>query len=374
MAEVCQACGHVVETSEDFCGECGVYLNWDERELTEPVIEPEPAAAEPVAAEPAGFTERVKAAVGIGQGSVQTATDDEPAEAAIAPAEEGGAPVDALSAEPAAPTAPVKPGVAPPKPKPQKPPPARQSYEPGDRICGNCSAGNKPTRKFCRKCGHDITEAKVAKVPWYRRLFQRTPKAGPDAGTRPTVKKRRRAPRRIVALLVTLGLVGGAFLFIRPYAGSWWERILDRVNDPVKVAATSATASSEKPRHRAGEVSDKFDNTYWSPVGDGDGANIRFRFAAPFRLVTLRVVPGISGTDEEQLRKVGRPRQLDVLIVEDDGDRTTTSFDLGNGLGAQEKGIGVSDVVRVRLTIDGVYGDAGDGVAIAKVEFYSRKE
>ena len=216
----------------------------------------------------------------------------------------------------------------------------------------------------------------MAKDAWYRRILRRTPKSGPAAGTRPTVRKRRRAPRRVIALLVTLAVVGGAFVFVRPYVRGAWEGILDRVNDRVKVASSTSTATSARPRHPAGDASDKFNNTYWSPQGDGDGESIAFRFAAPFRFVTLRVVPGISGSDEEELRKVGRPRELDVLIVDDDGDRTTETFELGNGLGEQDLDVGASDVVRVRLTIDGVYAGsrANSGVAIAKVEFYARKE
>ena len=46
--------------------------------------------------------------------------------------------------------------------------------QPGDRICGACGEPNDPSRKFCRRCGANLVEAKVvaaAKVAWYRRLF-----------------------------------------------------------------------------------------------------------------------------------------------------------------------------------------------------------
>ena len=51
--------------------------------------------------------------------------------------------------------------------------------QPGDRICGNCSEANDPTRKFCRRCGTTLVNAQVVgakKLPWWKRLFRRQPK------------------------------------------------------------------------------------------------------------------------------------------------------------------------------------------------------
>lgn len=56
--------------------------------------------------------------------------------------------------------------------------------KPGDLICGQCGEGNPPTRKFCSRCGEELTSAEVVKTRWYRKVFRRRPRVM-EAGARP---------------------------------------------------------------------------------------------------------------------------------------------------------------------------------------------
>ena len=79
------------------------------------------------------------------------------------------------------PTAEIKRRVVAAPPRPAGEP----EYKPGDLICGNCGAGNDPTRRFCRKCGTNLVGAVVvAPPPWYKRIFRRRDRAL-MAGQRP---------------------------------------------------------------------------------------------------------------------------------------------------------------------------------------------
>lgn len=202
--QVCGECGAGTEVGEDFCGECGAYLEWDGRAAT-----PEAEPASPPAAQPH--------------------PPPAPAPAKSPPPRE--VPATAPGATDAGPRqpAPVLPGAPAPKPRRHTPTPDRERINPGDLVCGECGAGNKPTRKFCRRCGHDLTDAPVARVSWWRRLVHRSPRPGPVAGTRPQVRTRR-FPRRLVGLLVVAALVWGAWAS-RDLAATAYDRIVDRVKN-----------------------------------------------------------------------------------------------------------------------------------------------
>ena len=107
-----------------------------------------------------------------------------------------------------------------------------EPLDPGDLICGNCGMGNRPTRKFCRRCGTDLAEAEVARVPWWRRLCQadeagqggRQPSEGAGGATVPT---------RLVALLGVLAVLGvGAYLLRGPSSTAWiWSGTRSRASN-----------------------------------------------------------------------------------------------------------------------------------------------
>ena len=263
-----------------------------------------------------------------------------------------------------------------PPPKPDDEPEA----QPGDLICGNCGAGNVPTRKFCRRCGASLEQAvTMAALPWYRRIFRRTPAQPKVAGTRPQKThsdSQRRAARirRVFALLVSLGVLAAAVWFLRPYAGGVVDMVKDRVVEQVQVTPVGAEASSSTKGHRAAETRDGFKNTFWEPrePGQASGEELEYTFDDPFRLVTVLMIPGASD-DQAEFLKHGRPGDVRVSVTTADGEEVEKTWELPDQPGQQSLSVGVDDVVSVRLTIAGSYGaDEGRRVAIAEVEFWTR--
>ncbi len=345
---VCGVCGTVNEAGEDFCGECGTYLEWDAA-----AVEPEPetvVAAEPAEEAPKSVVKRVKAAVGLG-------TDDEaPAPKAAPPEPDAAAPdAAAAAATTEAPVAAVRPGAAAPKARRRQAAPQEQPLQPGDLVCGNCGAGNKPTRKFCRRCGKDLAEAEVARVPWWRRVFRGGgTKKTPEAGTRP--KKQRSAKgfhvppiARYVAIIAVLA---GLAYFTMPLWSYGYEAVVDRVKNVELVSPTRLTGSSFARGHRPGAVHDGHTNRFWAPAprGHATGQWVDAHFATPVRLVYVDIKTGV-GLKEAQFLRHGRPTQLKVTAFRKGDDPVTKTFDLKDSPDFQRKTLRASDVTRVRFRI-----------------------
>src|SRR5262245_1934477 len=127
MTQECPNCGAPTQTDEDFCGECGAYLDWEQRPVDEAPLVVLDEPSEPPAPS-RSLTERVKAVVGRGDSA---AAEDPllpstpPAHAAVEeghpsedPATDAGPSVDPAAAlvvkvPPSGPpvAAPVKPGL-----------------------------------------------------------------------------------------------------------------------------------------------------------------------------------------------------------------------------------------------------------------------
>ena len=115
-----------------------------------------------------------------------------------APVQPAARPPVAAAPVAATPVTPTQPAARPPQAVPDDQPASRQPTavvqprprptttveqrvaQPGDRICGSCGEANDPTRKFCRRCGAGLGEARIVAekpLPWWRRIFRRGPKA-----------------------------------------------------------------------------------------------------------------------------------------------------------------------------------------------------
>ncbi|MFG2995236.1 NADase-type glycan-binding domain-containing protein [Streptomyces sp. NPDC048340] len=256
------------------------------------------------------------------------------------------------------------------------PPPRRPEAEeapprPGELICGQCGAGNVPTRRFCRRCGSSLADAPVVpRAPWWRRLFTRRTHA---AGERPP-RRQWRMPRFVLPVAVLLALAGAGYLF-RAEALRGVEAVRDRASKPEQTHAVQVTASSAAAGHEPALAVDGTTDRYWAPApsGPGQGEFLEAAFAGPVRLLDLVVRPGASPVAEKYLRE-GRPSALLLTATAKDGRTSTKTVRIADVPGEQRFHFAVSDVVRIRITVQGAYGADGDRhVALGEVEFFKRR-
>ena len=143
--------------------------------------------------------------------------------------------------------------------------------QPGDRICGACGEPNDPTRKFCRRCGTSLVEARVVRrrqaalVPADLRRRQKQPKqyaAGEridsmqKGSTKPKPKgiggaiaagaKSVGLVRGLLGLVVLIGIFG--YIGIPSVRGVVERRLL--AAGPSRSSTTSARRSPPRPPSR----------------------------------------------------------------------------------------------------------------------------
>lgn len=405
-------CGHCGTGNDDgavFCGNCGRYLEFAAAEAespgakpadggapgrdapgttAQPVAETTPgspattgpsvppagpgaaappapaaaAAASPPGAGTADAAPPVTAASGRGGG------DSDLASPLIVPVESPG-----QGPEPDRSTAAVRPGVPAARRRPLELPPEDRVALPGELVCGNCGAGNAPTRRFCRRCGADLRDAPVVPPPpWWRRLFAARPGA-PAVGYRPRRVIRRSYGPTVLALVLALlaaAVWAGRAPLTRLAAAAVDRAVSTRSVDPVKLTATSSA-----PGHPPRLLHDGTDNLFWAPAGtggDGRGQRVDVWFRQPFRLVAIVVRNGASGQPQAYLAQA-RPRTIRVTFIRDGGPATDRDFVLNDQPGPQDLFIGVDSVTAVRITILDANG-VGPGrlVALAELDFRGR--
>jgi uncharacterized OB-fold protein len=265
----------------------------------------------------------------------------------------------------------VRPGTPQPRPLPRQaaaddPPPA-----PGDLICGSCGSGNVPSRKFCRRCGTSLAEARVepARSRWSR-FWRPDPKPGPVAGTRPKLRRRRFPVRPFAAIALILAIVAAGAMF-RSQLDDVRIDVMDRLqgNDPVN--PTKVTASSAAKGHAAKLVRDGATNLYWAPKKAGDGTSewLNMTFDEPFRLTRVLIVPGASDVEKDWLAQ-DRPKNVTLTATTSDGAEHIVPIQLDDEVGMQSAKVGIDDVEAVRLTVTSTYHPSPKTrVAISEVEF-----
>jgi hypothetical protein len=266
----------------------------------------------------------------------------------------------------------VRPGAPQPRPLPKQAPADEPPPAPGDLICGSCGAGNTPSRKFCRRCGTSLAEAKVQpqRSRWSR-FWRPDPKQGPVAGTRPK-QRRRRFPVRPFAALAIIGTLITLSIVFRPQLDDARVTVMDRLQGNDKVNPVKITASSSAKGHGPQHVRDGATNLYWAPKkpGDGTGEWLNMTFSEPYRLTHIVITPGASKDDEKAWLKQDRPENVVVRVTTTGGQVQLFPIKLKDKAGLQDAKIGVDDVEAVRLTITSTYDPSPKTrVAIAEVEF-----
>ncbi|MCM3661583.1 TFIIB-type zinc ribbon-containing protein [Georgenia satyanarayanai] len=303
------------------------------------------------------------------------------------PREQGASarPADVAEAPAAAQPSPAKPGRPAPRqpaarkpgaPVQRRPVPRAEEEEPpprpGELVCGACGVGNAPHRHFCRRCGADLTDAPVQpERSWWRRLLRPEPRQGPAAGTRPRARRRRRFPTRLVVTIVILGLLGTGAWYARDSLAGAYAAVVDRVAGDKPINPSEVVASSARADRPASQVRDGILDRSWAPEGDGIGESVELVLPEPARLVTVLVVAGNGGEEEQRLLEA-RPRGLRLTMTTPEGEEVQ-DVELTDTGEPQPVSVGLSDVESVRLTILSVYGEElGAPVALAEVELRGR--
>jgi len=190
----------------------------------------------------------------------------------------------------------------------------------GDLVCGQCGEGNLADRRFCRRCGASLAEARPFKVSWWRRIFSRKQRRF-EAGYRP----HRAAPRGIFgrigaalrwlfrsvtrAVLVII-VVAAAVIAISPWRNTVKHKISSAYTSVRRTIAPHydpehpirALASSTLPGHPASFLIDGVSNDYWAannqPPNVSPGIVLFVTFAEPTSVD--RMIFTIGADDQPQ--------------------------------------------------------------------------
>jgi hypothetical protein len=272
---------------------------------------------------------------------------------------------------------------SPARPMPTARPIEARVAQPGDRVCSNCGEPNDPTRKFCRRCGTNLSVAAVQPekpLPWWRRIFRRQPKtytAGERVGSmrqpgqkgKPQSIKPMPAIRAVLAILVAVGVVG--VIAVPSLQGLVLGRggeIVDNIRKffvPTLgiVHPISASASSENPDHSARLLIDTYNNTDWQT--DDANPTITLTFQSPVDLAKLYVHNGTA----ENYTDFRRPTKIQVVIP----GGSTTDISLVDDHKVQQFDVSASGLTTLEVRILETTGPTDQPIALSELEFIAKR-
>lgn len=382
---ICARCGTENPPDAKFCNNCDAFLEWEgAAETSKPVQEkpvPEKEATEKPVAQKSVNGQQAAASVPAAVPEPAPVPEaprqrplpqPEPAPRAAQPSVGQSSVAQPTEEQPRRPPRP-----APPEPPPQEPP------VPGDKICGQCGAGNVPTRNFCHSCGASLADVRVVAEPWWRRFLPKPGGKRYEAGSRPGKGGIRRrggqlgaAGRRMASLvrrvlLVAVLLLGLLYALIPGFRSAVNDQVLalkDAIQgifvtklDPVH--PIDVQANHELPGHQPNMASDGYKNTYWA-ADAGANPTLVFTFQ---RQVDIREAIVHSGVGAD-LESTARPRTLHLVYstgktydvkLADTGDEQ--QVDIKNSAGARRVEIHVGDLYRSLQS---------DDVAISEIELF----
>jgi hypothetical protein len=273
------------------------------------------------------------------------------------------------------------------------PPPAGEpEYKPGDLICGNCSAGNDPARRFCRKCGTNLVDAViVAPPPWYRRIFRRRDRAL-MAGERPTwmgdQDRRRggftgtlnrffRLRRLVMGLLIAAAAIGVLSYAFLPDVKGKVDQGIDQVRRTVMpsygpIAPHDYTGSVPPIEGHPEKLAfDAGSNTYWAATSSSTLAlTVTFDHAFDLGALLMNTAPVETRTqfDRPKTIELSFPGTTISPIVLNDVADSDKQISIG-GLNAK----GVTVVVLTFKEYHQAVAGAQNVLAMTDIQFQERR-
>jgi hypothetical protein len=269
--------------------------------------------------------------------------------------------------------------------------------QPGDRICGSCGEPNDPTRKFCRRCGASLVEARIVsekRLPWWKRVFHREPKkpkqyaagerispmaagsaGSPGGGASGLVRKGLKV-RNLVGIglgaIVAIGIFGyiGIPSFqgvVNGVIGGGIPGIIDNVRKAIAPTLVierpvSITASSEVAGHPASLLVDAATNTDWQGTDKAPTITATFKEKVDLGAVILHIGSSKAFVDTR------RPAELTFAFP----DGSTQKIKLEDIPDSQTFDLSASNVDSVVITITATNGPEAAPIAISEIEFFKK--
>lgn len=244
------------------------------------------------------------------------------------------------------------------------------AYAPSSRA--SWRAGSHAARPVVPFTASSAPAAAVsATIPPTASSFTEPPSVAAGSITTASSTGARRVRRRLViSVAATLGLLILAMLFRGPISSTYADT-LDNLNGTTTGAAVCTKGSPSVADHPVGRLVDHRPDQFWSPAkAGGKGTWARCDLLNPGRLVSLRVYNGASPTNERVYHSYGRVKTLAVTVTRSNGKTVTRNVTLKDEIGVQTVSIGVSDAVRVQLTVGSSVGKGQ--IALGEVAFLVR--
>ncbi len=272
--------------------------------------------------------------------------------------------------------------------------PQRQIHH-GDLVCGQCGEGNVADRKFCRRCGASLAEARPFKVSWWRRLFSRKERRY-EAGYRP----QREAPRGVggrlravvrwtfhsaVRAVMVLIVLAAVVIAVSPWRTTVKHKISSAYTsvrrtiaphyDPVR--AVRATATSSLRNHPAINLIDGVSNDYWAannqPPNVPPGIVIKVVFAEAVSVDRMIFTIGASDQPQDYATEP-RPRDINVVFLDAQGKETGgKSLTLKDVATPQVESVSAHKLVTMEIHVNSVYASTqGNATSISEIEFFKK--
>ena len=269
--------------------------------------------------------------------------------------------------------------------------------QPGDRICGSCGEPNDPTRKFCRRCGAGLGEARIVAdkpLPWWKRIFRRGPKkpkqyaageriapmaAGSSAKSGGGVSGFSRGGLKVknivviaLGLIVAVGIFGYIGIpsfqgFVQKSIGGGIPGIIDSIRKMVAPTLVierpvSITASSEVKDHPARLLFDAATNTDWQGTDKVPTITATFKEKVDLGAVILHIGSSKAFVDTR------RPAEL-TFTYPDGSSQKITLKDVAD---SQTFDLSASNTDSVVITVTATNGPETAPIAISEIEFFKK--